>query len=181
MGREDIPVMMFVAEDTSFYAAPIEDAVLYGTISNRLVRILVNTHGEACPDCGDRRWFLVHARTDMGTLVYDICWLRGCSLREYTEEDRKKLAYPVQLKNKTAVDLQTGESFDCMPGPVSVSWENTHGIENAVRVEWEGGNSHVVSLDEILFPSVESVNRLRLKDAYTMPDMVYVGMEEIEE
>ena len=86
------------------------------------------------------------------------------------------LTYPVRFKNGTFTDQQTGETREGIVWDIMVDWdigEFDADTDTCVWANWEGGNRYIVSLDDLLFPTVESVNRIRLPELYKTPDFDY--------
>ncbi len=80
--------------------------------------------------------------------AYDnIGWVRVSDLMEYKEDNYQLLRYPVTLK-EGSIDLETGEIVELTQ--VSVDYIDDYAIVRA-----EGGRSHEVDPDSIIYPPFE--------------------------
>ena len=85
--------------------------------------------------------------------VDTIGWVPLKDLVFYTEENKMLLSYPVYLA-EGCVDLDTGEAVSW--DEVAVEYKDDYAI-----VSWEGGNSHRVAKEYIIYPDPDLINNKR--------------------
>lgn len=129
---------IMVLNEVGVRGIPSEAAKINRTLSYQLIDVLAAVYAE-----DNEKWALISFFCFDATYD-DIGWVKVSDLAEYSEKNYHLLRYPVSLTDD-CVDLQTGEI---------VKWDAVavEYIDNYAHVFAEGGWSHNVSTDSIVYP-----------------------------
>ncbi len=129
--------LIMTSEAAEVRGIPNLDAPVNRTLCYQMVTV------DAVVYAGEETWALVEFFT-FDAAVDNIGWVLLADLMEYTAENQRLLRYPVRL-TEDCVDLDTGE-------PVAWDAVAVEYVDDYAVVSWEGGNTHRVAPECILYP-----------------------------